>query len=163
MAFTTSIAPSDIATALGRPSPDAGSVTESQWQMWIDDALMLIQARADEVEVVTIDQARLNYVIREAVMAYVLRPDNATQVTVSVDDASTSKTYRSGTGRVTILDDWWRFLGLTISGSGAFSIRPYCTSGHSPYCDVMFDSTATCSCGAAIGMWPTRYDTWDSY
>ena len=50
------------------------------------------------------------------------RPDNATQVTVSVDDASTSRTYRSGAGRVTILDDWWTMLGLNPRRGRAFEV-----------------------------------------
>lgn len=122
MSFTTTVTPADIATALGRPSPDAGSVTESQWQMHIDDALMWVNDRADNLSVTEIDQGKLDYVIREAVRAHVLRPDNATQVTVSVDDASTQKTYRSSTGRVAILDEWWSLLGLVGSRGRAFEI-----------------------------------------
>ena len=122
MALTTTITPVDIATELGQNVPDAGSPTAEQWQMWIDDALMLIQNRADGLNAVLVDQTKINYVIRQAVADHVKRPDNATQVTVSVDDASTSRTYRSGAGRVTILDDWWTMLGLNPRRGRAFEV-----------------------------------------
>ena len=116
MALTTTVTPAMIAVALGQAAPASGSLTEAQWQMWIDDALMLIQLRVDTFDPVpTIDQARLDYVIREAVVAQARRPDSATQVTTSVDDASVSKTYRSSTGRLDILDEWWAMLGLSSS------------------------------------------------
>ena len=96
MPLTTTITPAHIAVALGVSAPDSGSQTEAQWEMWIADALMLIQARVDSIDPVpTVEQAPLDYVIREAVVAQVRRPDDATQVTVSIDDGSTSKTYRS--------------------------------------------------------------------
>ena len=61
--------------------------------------------------------------VREAVAMMAKRPDDATQVTVSIDDGATSKTYRSGTGRVTILDEWWNLLSPTTSTSGrAFEV-----------------------------------------
>ncbi|HEY9494781.1 MAG TPA: hypothetical protein VIR15_08010 [Intrasporangium sp.] len=122
MAFTTTVTPAMVAVALGQSAPASGSPTEQQWQMWIDDALMLIQLRADDLAVAVIDQARLDYVVREAVVAQVRRPDSATQVTVSVDDASTSKTYRSSTGRIGILDEWWSMLGLTPRTGRAFEV-----------------------------------------
>lgn len=120
--LTTTITPGDIATALGRSAPDSGSVTESQWFMWIRDAVMWISDRADRLEVTDIDQDRLDYVVREAVKAHALRPDNVTQVTVSVDDASTQKTYSSGSGRVSILDEWWALLGLAGVRGRAFEL-----------------------------------------
>ena len=121
--LTTSITPADIATALGRPIPDGGSTSFNQWQMWIDDATLLIDDRATRLEVTDIDAAKLDYVVREAVVAQVRRPDDATQVTVSVDDGSTSRTYQRGTGRVTIIDDWWALLGLSGAARGrAFEV-----------------------------------------
>ena len=45
-------------------------------------------------------------------------------------------------------------------GRGAFSITPNPTGVvHAPYCDLYFGG-AVCSCGASIGMYPTRYETW---
>ncbi|WP_285462988.1 hypothetical protein [Agromyces sp. NBRC 114283] len=125
-------------------------MTEQQWQMWIDDAVMLIDTRAATLNVTApLDQAKLDYVVREAVVAHVKRPEDATQVTVSVDDAATSKTYKSGKGRVTILDEWWLLLGLTDpAGAFAFDMVPS-GSPHLPWCSLAFGAVY-CSCGVDI-------------
>lgn len=149
------VTPSVIAVALGQAAPEPGSVTEQQWELWIDDALMLIETRADAIgaDFVGLDQAKLDYVVREAVVAHIKKPDDATQVTVSVDDASTSKSYRSGKGRVTILDEWWALLGLT-ERSGAFSVDMASGSySHLGWCALTFGA-AYCSCGADIAGYP---------
>jgi len=157
--LTTSITPADIATALGRPIPDEGSTSANQWQMWIDDATMLVTVRAEALAVTDIDAAKLDYVVREAVVAQVRRPDDATQVTVSVDDGSTSRTYQRGTGRVTILDEWWTLLGLAGDGSAAYAIDTYAgpdmRHGHADVCSIFFGSS-NCSCGAylTLGSYP---------
>lgn len=144
-----SVTPSTIAVALGTTAPETASVTEKQWEMWISDAEMLIETRRVELAVEAIDEAKLDYVVREAVVAHVKKPDDATQVTVSVDDGSTSKLYRSGEGRVTILDKWWTLLGLT-EPSGAFALDMVgTTSIHLPWCSLMFGALY-CSCGADI-------------
>ena len=39
------VTPAAVAVALGRTAPEPDSVTEQQWQMWIDDAILLINAR----------------------------------------------------------------------------------------------------------------------
>lgn len=119
--LTTTVMPAVIATALGKPNPSA--TVADQWRMWIADALMLIQMRVDGITPTPeVDQVKLDYVIREAVVEHVRRPDNATQVTVSVDDGSTSRTYRSGRGRVSILDEWWLLLGLGGQRGRAFEV-----------------------------------------
>lgn len=120
--------------------------------MWIADAEMLIEARRLKIDAdLVIDEAKLDYVIREAVRAHVLHPDDATQVTTSVDDASATRTYKSSRGRVSILDEWWLLLGLTTAGSGAFSVTPArsTTGTHSPICALYFGATY-CSCGADL-------------
>ena len=134
-----------IATALGRDTFSAPE--DSQWAMWIDDALLLIEARlGDPAE---LDQAKLDYVVREAVHAHIRHPDDATQVSVSIDDASSSRTYRSGKGRVTIIDDWWELLSPT-SASGAYMIDVLgSTSGHLPWCSYTMGALY-CSCGVDI-------------
>jgi len=151
----TTITPAHVAVALGESAPASGSAKESQWQMWIADALMLVQVRADSITpAVSIDQARLDYVIREAVVAQVRRPDDATQVTVAVDDGSTSRTYKTSRGRVDILDEWWSLLGLTATSGGAFDIDTVGTSTvHLPWCSLNFGATY-CSCGADIAGYP---------
>lgn len=144
-----SVTPAMIAVALGKAAPEPGSVTEQQWQMWIDDAEMLIEARRLLLGLEQPDEAKTDYVIREAVADHVKRPDDATQVTVSVDDASSSRTYKSGKGRVTILDEWWALLGL-VEPSGAFSIDMVGgASVHLPWCSLMFGANY-CSCGVDI-------------
>ena len=149
------VTPAMIAVALGKAAPEPGSVTEQQWSMWIDEALMLIEIRKDELgRTDAIDEARLDYVVRQAVVAQVKRPDDSTQVTVRVDDASTSKSYRSGKGRVTILDEWWTLLGLVPEGGQAFAIDTVGTGSiHAPWCSLAFGATF-CDCGADIAGFP---------
>ena len=156
MALMTTITPADVAVALGREAPESGSATESQWAMWATDALMLIQSRVDELshDETAIDQARLDYVVREAVVAQVRRPDDATQVTKSVDDGSVTKTYKSSRGRVDILDEWWALLGVVASGGQAFAVDVMTlTAVHQPWCNVNLGANY-CSCGADLAGYP---------
>ena len=145
-----SVTPSMIAVALGQAAPESGSIQEQQWNLWIDDAEMLIEARRSLVApAVYPDQAKLDYVVRQAVVAHVKKPDDATQVTVSVDDGSSSKSYQSGKGRVTIVDEWWLLLGL-VETSGAFSIDTVGASTfHLSWCSASLGALY-CSCGADI-------------
>jgi hypothetical protein len=117
--------------------------------MWIDDAEMLIEARRVLLGLDEPDEAKLDYVVREAVVAHIKRPDDATQVTVAVDDASSSRSYQTGKGRVTILDEWWALLGL-VEASGAFSIDQVSrASVHLAWCSLMMGANY-CSCGVDI-------------
>ena len=148
-----SVSPANIAVALGVAAPEPSSIQEQQWQMWIQDAYMLIQNRVEQLDVPEPDEAKLDYVVREAVVAHVKRPEDATQVTISVDDASTSKTYKSGKGRVTIIDEWWTILGLT-EPEGAFSLDMAGTgSPHLSWCSSYFGAS-WCSCGVDIAGYP---------
>ena len=145
------VTPETISVALGQAAPPEGSTLWEQWEMWISDALMLIGTRAEQVgkSVDDIDQAKLDYVVREAVTAHVKRPDDATTVMVSVDDAQSSKTYRSGAGRVAIRDEWWTLLGLVeTSGAFTFDRAPAARAYHLPWCSTAWG--APCSCGANI-------------
>jgi hypothetical protein len=144
------VTPPTIAVALGRAdSPTV--IEEQQWGMWIDDALMLIDARlGDPAE---LDQAKLDYVVREAVVAHIRNPDNATQVSLTVDDVSSSRSYRTSKGRVVILDEWWDLLSPEESLS-AFTIDTApIGSGHAPWCSVVFGANY-CSCGFDIAGYP---------
>lgn len=148
-----SVTPAMLAVALGQAAPGSGSVTEQQWQMWIDDAEMLIDTRQAKLGAETPDQAKLDYVVREAVVAHIKRPDDATQVTIAVDDGSSSRSYQSGKGRVTILDEWWALLGL-VEASGAFSVDMVGTaSSHLAWCTLMLGGNY-CSCGVDIAGYP---------
>jgi hypothetical protein len=143
------VTPGMLAVALGQAAPEPGSITEQQWQMWLNDAEMLIESRRVKLGIPDLDQAKLDYVLREAVVAHIKRPDDATQVTIAIDDGSSSRSYQSGKGRVTILDEWWDLLGL-VEPSGAFSIDMIGASAvHLPWCALML-GTNYCSCGADI-------------
>lgn len=147
------VTPDKIAVALGQAAPAEGSALWDQWQMWIDDAEMLIRSQAARLGTLVegIDRAVYDYVVREAVVAHVKRPDDATQVTVSIDDGSSSRSYQSGKGRVTILDEWWELLGLVDGTDVAFSIDmvPLGGAGHLPWCSLAFGALY-CSCGVDI-------------
>jgi hypothetical protein len=117
-----SVTPAMLAVALGQAAPESGSLTDLQWEMWIDDAAMLIETRRAQLGVTDVlDEAKVDYVVREAVVAHIKKPDDATQVVISVDDGSSSRTYQSAKGRVSIIDEWWSLLGLTASNGGAYS------------------------------------------
>lgn len=142
------VTPETIAVALGRIAPADGSPEFEQWEMWIGDALMLIHARLGDLN--ALDQEKLDYVVREAVVAQVKRPDDATSVDVRVDDGGVRKDYRTGSGRVAIRDEWWDLLSPTDSKAGAFSIIPSgCGSAHLPWCSLMLGALY-CSCGVDI-------------
>ena len=154
------VTPGTIAVAMGVAAPEPNSIQWQQWQLWIDDAGMLIETRAEKlgVDPTTIDELKRDYVTREAVVAQVKKPDDATQVTISVDDATSSRTYQSGKGRVTILDEWWSLLGL-VEQSGAFAIDlvPLAGSAHLPWCSLNAGALY-CSCGVDIAGVPI-YET----
>lgn len=114
------VTPDDIGTVLGRPPSQSDAV---QWQVWINDARMLIRVRLGDLS--ALDQDVLDYVTRESVVAHVRRPDDATTVQVQIDDASSSRTYSTSKGRVGILDEWWDLLSPSDDGD-AFSIGPAC-------------------------------------
>jgi len=151
-----------ISVALGRGTT-VTDAEDAQWQMWIDDAVMLIEARAEALEITDpLDQAKLDYVVREAVVAHVRKPDEATQVTVSVNDASTSRTYQRSGGRIAIRDEWWTLLGLTSASSGVFAVDTAMNVGvHAGICALNFGGLY-CSCGAdltnyAYPLWEVDY------
>lgn len=118
------VTPNDVGVTLGVFSPTDEQVL--QWTVWISDAERIIGAWARRAGYVyaDLDQADLAYVIREAVALKVKRPDSATQVDVAVDDARVSRQYASGTGQVSILDEWWDLLSPASTG-GSFTITPY--------------------------------------
>ncbi|MCW2752496.1 MAG: hypothetical protein JWR83_3606, partial [Aeromicrobium sp.] len=69
------ISPDDIVTVLGRTT--ITDQEDMQWAIFIDDARLLISARLGDLD--ELDQARLDYVVREAVVAHIRHPDDATQ------------------------------------------------------------------------------------
>lgn len=156
------VTPAEIATALGRTAPVDGSTEFDQWSLWIDDATLLITAEAARRDktLTDLDASVVDYVTREAVVAQVKRPDDATTVDISVDDARTSRTYKSGKGRVVILAEWWELLFPTKADtSKAFAVDtvPGCGSAHLPWCSLSMGATS-CSCGADIAGEPIYGD-----
>lgn len=147
MAVTTET----LARRLGRSTSELSQETNDQWEMWVDDARLLIEARLGDLD--ELDQAKLDYVVREAVVAHILHPDDATQVSISIDDASTSRTYRSGKGRVTIIDEWWTLLSPGEDG-GAFVLDTLgLSSAHLDWCSYSLGANY-CSCGVDIAGYP---------
>lgn len=141
------VTPDTIAVALGRTPSSVTDEEDALWTMWIADALMLIDARLGDTTL--LDQAKLDYVVREAVVAHIRHPDDATQVSVSIDDAQSSRTYRSGKGRVTILEEWWDLLA-PAQNTGAFVIDTFATtSDHLPWCSYTLGASY-CTCGVDI-------------
>lgn len=117
------VTPADIAATLVRSAPAGGTPEFVAWTLWINDARLIIGERLGDVS--QLDQAVLDYVVREAVAAKARQPDPVTKVDVKVDDASTSKTYERSVGRVEITDEWWAMLTPTTADvAGAFTINP---------------------------------------
>lgn len=119
-----SVTPSEVAAELGRPAPDSGSDQYKQWELWIADAVGEIDYYQQKHHLPDPDSVVLDRVVRRAVAAQVRRPDDATQVSVAIDDGRVERTYTSGSGQVTIRPDWWRLLWPNFQESGAFSTRP---------------------------------------
>lgn len=114
------VTPDDIAVALGRAAPVAFSSEFNQWLLWIEDARRLIRNRLGDLE--ALDQENLDYVVREAVVAQVRRPDDSTSVDIAIDDGRVSKRYSSGSGRVWIRPEWWTLLDPDSATGKAFEI-----------------------------------------
>lgn len=108
-----------IATRLGVATPDPTSTQGKQWLEWIGDAEALIDMRATALSVdpATLDPVTVDRVVALAVVAMARNPDDATQVSVSIDDGSSQRTYKSSDGQVSITDTWWGWLGLVGNGA----------------------------------------------
>jgi hypothetical protein len=155
-----------IANALGREAPEAETPEAPQWVMWIGDALMLIEAHFGSDIFAEIVPARLDYVVREAVVSHVRRPDDATSVEVAVDDGREARRYSTGKGRVFIRDEWWDLLDPNASAiGGAFSVDTATITAplHADICSLNFGATY-CSCGAiltlALPLYENQPGTW---
>ena len=120
------VTPTDVATTLGASCPDPLPI--EQWDMWIGDALLRITTWAAKNGYTgSLDEAVVDYVVREAVAARAVRPDAATQVEVAVDDGRVVRRYEPSAGQVTILPEWWDLLtpSGSTTGGGAFTVTPY--------------------------------------
>ncbi len=120
------VTPTDVATTLGASCPDPLPI--EQWDMWIGDALLRITIWAAKNGYTgSLDEAVVDYVVREAVAARAVRPDAATQVEVAVDDGRVVRRYEPSAGQVSILPEWWDLLtpADSTTGGGAFTVTPY--------------------------------------
>lgn len=120
------VTPTDVATTLGASCPDP--LPLEQWDMWIGDALLRITIWAAKNGYTgSLDEAVVDYVVREAVAARAVRPDAATQVEVAVDDGRVVRRYEPSAGQVSILPEWWDLLtpADSTTGGGAFTVTPY--------------------------------------
>lgn len=125
MAVTTTVTPEDIAVELGQSAPDSGSPRGAQWQLWISDALMLVNQRANAADVSSLDQDVVDYVVRKAVVARAERPNRgAVQVSTTFDDSTVSESFRDSAKppEVVIEDAWWAMLGLSSARGKAFMV-----------------------------------------
>jgi len=113
----------NVATTLLRSPPAEASLDWAAWTMWIDDARRQIKNRLGDLAL--LDQDDLDYVVRESVALKVKRPDPATQISVSIDDGTISKSYEKGAGQVTITDEWWDLLTPEAVDNGAWTIKPW--------------------------------------
>lgn len=119
------VTPADVANTLGRPTPSSGSTIYKQWNLWISDARLIVRGRLGDLD--ALDQADLDFVVREAVAEKARRGDGTTSETVSVDDGSVTKRWENGTSsQINILAEWWDLLTPDVEdNAGAFTIRPY--------------------------------------
>ena len=156
MAVTTD----DIAKRLGR---SLSTAEVAQVEAWIGDAEWLINSRAASLER-SVNPDVQDRVVALAVVEMARNPQNETQVDVAIDDGRVSKRYSSGSGRVTIRDEWWALLDPNGGDGSAFAVDTYTGADrrhvHSDICSIFFGSP-TCSCGAylTLGQYPL-YETW---
>lgn len=117
----------DVANELGRPTPVPPQ--SDQWQQWINDVELLIETQAARqgVPYDSIDQRLVDMVVRMAVASRIRTPaDGATEVTVAVDDGSTTRKF-GASASAWITDEWWELLGLDLpdaAQTASFTIEP---------------------------------------
>lgn len=116
----TTVTPTIVGTEMGVASPS--TVQTAQWQSWIDQAVYLIGKRLD---ITTLDLTDVDYVVLQSVVRHARHPEDSTQVSVAVDDASVQRSYTSGVGRVVIPDEFWALLDPTIAETGVASTQMF--------------------------------------
>ena len=108
----------DVATNVGRVLTPAEAAQSTLWIAWAEST---IERRMGDLS--ALDPDTLSMVIVEAVSRRLRMPDPVAQVSVSVDDATVSKTYQKSSGLIEILPEWWAALGWVAAG--AFTVTPY--------------------------------------
>lgn len=114
----------DVAGELGRTAPDSTDPTYTQWSGWIARAERLVRDRYDAAYFDTLDPARVDDVIVQAVAEHVRAwtPDNVRRKDVSVDDGRVGVDYYASVGPLTIPEHLWASLDPEPVG-GVFSVR----------------------------------------
>lgn len=103
------VTPQQIADRLGR---DLTPAEARQVPIWISDAEALIDARASRLGA-TLNPEVKDRIVALAVVAMSHNPTGETQTRVTIDDGTVDRRRTSGSGQVSILDEWWDELGLT--------------------------------------------------
>lgn len=111
------VTPPQIADRIGR---DLTPAEVRQVPLWIEDAGYLIDARAARLGV-TLDPGLRDRIVALAVVAMSHNPTGETQTRVTIDDGTVDRRRTSGSGQVTILDEWWDELGLAEVVSAEWS------------------------------------------
>ena len=109
--------PDDVATNMGRSLTEP---EEAQAELWLTWAEATIQGRMGDLSALDLNALRM--VLVEAVTARLRAPEPLAQTSVTVDDATVSKTFRRSSGLIEILPEWWAALGWV--DSGAFTVTP---------------------------------------
>jgi hypothetical protein len=110
----------DIGVELGRTLTDAET---RQADKWIAQALAIITKKVGDIA--RLDSEMVEYVVVQMVAERFRRPaDGATQVQVSVDDASSLRRFDTSAKGLVLRPEWIDLLTPDEDASQAFTIRP---------------------------------------
>jgi hypothetical protein len=110
----------DIGVELGRTLTDAET---RQAEKWITQALAIITKKVGDIA--RLDPEMVEYVVVQMVAERFRRPaDGATQVQVSVDDASSLRRFDTSAKGLMLRPEWIDLLTPEEDASQAFTIRP---------------------------------------
>jgi hypothetical protein len=124
----------EIQVDYGRPLSDS---QHSQVVLWIGEAEFLIRRHFGIADLTSLDRAAVSIAVRHAVVDLLKRPDAATMVQVSVDDASTTRRYEASSGVVRIRPEDWLMLAPDVGSGeaspGAWSFQPGFEADSAPW------------------------------
>lgn len=111
--------PADVATNLGRELTTSETLQAELWIGWAEATI------AKRKPINELDAATVQMVVTEAVSRRLRSPEAVSQMSVTVDDATVSRSFQRSTGLIEILPEWWAALGLGAEAGGAFTVTPY--------------------------------------
>ena len=117
--------PADVAVNLGRPLSAAETLQAEQWIAWAEATIARGPAGQPGRNLDELDASTIWMVVVESVSRRLRMPDPVSQQTVSVDDATVTRTYTRASGLIEILPHEWEALGWAPTGAGAFTVTPY--------------------------------------